>query len=284
MTIIDSRISKGKRPFAPTKDQDMLKAGVVQLDIRFADVELNVAAACDGIDHLAGRGAEIILLPELWSSGFDNKNLLANAKKTPAILEKLTKKAEKYNMIIAGSLPELSGGKIYNTLYLINKNGDIAESYRKIHLFTPTGENDYFAPGNKEVVAKTSIGPVGLMTCYDLRFPELCRSLALQGAIIVLISAEWPLERIEHWDILLKARALENQLFIIAANICGQDPTIVYGGCSQIVSPQGKVLAKAERKACLLDFEINMNEITEFRNQIPSLEITQSEQIYMSGK
>ena len=122
----------------------MLKAGVVQLDIRFADVELNVAAACDGIDHLAGRGAEIILLPELWSCGFDNKNLLAHAKKTPAILEKLTKKAEKYNMIIAGSLPELSGpelsgpelpgGKIYNTLYLINKNGDIEESLSLIHI------------------------------------------------------------------------------------------------------------------------------------------------------
>ena len=249
----------------------MLKAGLVQLDIKFADVELNVAAACDGIDHLAGKGTEILLLPELWSCGFDNQKLIAHAKKTPAILEKLTKKAEKYNMIIAGSLPELSGGKIYNTLYLINKNGDIAASYRKIHLFTPTGENNYFVPGNKEVVAKTSIGPVGLMTCYDLRFPELCRSLALQGAMVVLVSAEWPLARIDHWDILLKARALENQLFIIAANICGEDPTIVYGGGSQIVSPQGKVLAKAEKKACLLDVEINMNEIAEFRKRIPCL-------------
>ena len=269
----------------------MLKAGLIQLDIKFADVELNVPAACDGIDRLAGRGTEIILLPELWSCGFDNQKLIVHAKKTPAILEKLGKKAKEYNIIIAGSLPEISGpeisgSKIYNTLYLIDKDGNIAAAYRKIHLFTPAGENNYFVSGNKEVVAETSIGPVGLMTCYDLRFPELCRSLALQGALIVLVSAEWPLVRIEHWDILLKARALENQLFIIAANVCGQDPNIVYGGCSQILSPQGKVIAKAERKACLLDVEIKMNKITEFRDQIPALKeiSTQSEQIHMFGK
>ena len=249
----------------------MLKAGLVQLDVKFADVELNLAAAIDGIDRLAGLGVEIILLPELWSSGFDNQKMITHAKQTPKIIESLREKAEAHNIIIAGSLPELSGGKIYNTLYLINKKGDIAAAYRKIHLFTLTGENKYFAAGNKVVVAKTSIGPVGLMTCYDLRFPELCRSLALQGALIVLVSAEWPLARIDHWNILLKARAVENQIFIMAANMCGQDPDLVYGGCSQIVSPQGKILAKAENKEGLLSAEMEMNELTEFRKRIPCL-------------
>ncbi len=249
----------------------MLNAGLVQMDVKFADVESNLAAAVDGIGRLADLGVEIILLPELWSSGFDNQKLITHAKQTPAIIERLREKAEDDNIIIAGSLPELSGDRIYNTLYLIDKNGDIAAAYRKIHLFTLTGENKYFAAGNKAVVAKTSIGPVGLMTCYDLRFPELCRSLALQGARIVLVSAEWPLARIDHWNILLKARAVENQIFIIAANMCGRDPDLVYGGCSQIVSPQGVVLAKAENKEFLLSAEIDMNELAEFRKRIPCL-------------
>lgn len=249
----------------------MLKAGLVQLDLKFTDVELNLAAAVDGIGRLAGQGAEIIILPELWSCGFDNTNLIDHAEKTPAIIEILKEKAVYHNLILAGSLPELSDGKIYNTLYLIDKNGEVIASYRKIHLFTLSGEDNYFTAGKKAVMVKTSIGPVGLMICYDLRFPELCRSLALQGALLVFISAQWPLARIEHWNILLKARALENQIFIIAANMCGRDSNLVYGGCSQIISPQGKILAMAEDKANILKADINLNEIKEFRKQIPCL-------------
>jgi predicted amidohydrolase len=260
-----------QKPNRTPLKKTMLKAGIIQIDIKFADLQSNLAAALEGLARTADLGVEIILLPELWSCGFDNRNLSTHAQHTPMIIERLRKKAEAHNIIIAGSLPELCGTEIYNTLYLINRNGDIDAAYRKIHLFTLTGENKYFRAGNKAVVAKTSVGTVGLMTCYDLRFPELCRSLALQGARIVLISAAWPLSRIDHWNILLKARAVENQLFIIAANMCGRDPDIVYGGCSQIVSPQGVVLAKTGSKARLLSAEINMNELEDFRKQIPCL-------------
>ena len=88
-------------------------------------------------------------------------------------------------------------------------------------MFTPTGENKHFTPGKEIAVIDTHLGKIGLLICYDLRFPEIARCLMLKGAEILVISAAWPLERIEHWRILLRARAIENQLFVIAANASG---------------------------------------------------------------
>ncbi len=291
------------------KIRQPFKAGIVQFDVRPGNIESNLSSALKGIDQLKALNAKIALLPEMWSCGFDNKSLGKHAEKTVNIIDKLTLIASRYNMIIAGSLPEpqkrvhspqlaaglasesensklpygrrfpaaccgelqSSGNDIFNTMYLIDGDRGVINTYRKIHLFSHTQEDKYFCAGNRAVVCETSVGPVGLMLCYDLRFPELCRTLTLSGALLILTSAQWPLERITHWDILLRARAIENQIFMVAANRCGMENSIEYGGRSLLVSPSGKILARAEDRECIISSEIDFTELAEFRRKIPCL-------------
>jgi predicted amidohydrolase len=110
------------------------------------------------------------------------------------------------------------------------------------------------------------------MICYDLRFPELCRSLALGGAKMVAVMAEWPAERVAHWKALLKARAIENQLFIVGANRCGQDGDLVYAGHSRIISPYGDVLARAGKRPATLSADVDLSLVERVRRQIPCLQ------------
>ncbi len=253
------------------KNKKSFNAGIVQFDVKLGDVESNIKSALDGL-HILGTGnVDIAVLPEMWSCGFDNQKLSVYAEKTPVIIDRLSEIASRYNMIIAGSLPESSGENIFNTMYVVDGNGSIVGSYRKIHLFSLTEENRYFCAGTKAVVCETSIGTMGLMICYDLRFPELCRSLTLSNALVVIVSAQWPDSRIIHWDLLTRVRAIENQIFIIAANRCGKEGNIKYGGHSQIVSPTGDILAMAKNRECALNAELDLYELSEFRNKIPCL-------------
>jgi len=253
------------------KNIQPFKAGIVQFDVRPGNIESNLSSALKGIDQLKALNAKIALLPEMWSCGFDNKSLGKHAEKTVNIIDKLTLIASRYNMIIAGSLPESSGNDIFNTMYLIDGDRGVINTYRKIHLFSHTQEDKYFCAGNRAVVCETSAGPVGLMLCYDLRFPELCRTLTLSGALLILTSAQWPLERIMHWDILVRARAIENQIFMVAANRCGTENSIEYGGRSLLVSPFGEILASAEDRECIIISEIDLLKLSEFRRKIPCL-------------
>ncbi len=249
-----------------------LKAGVVQFDVKLGDLDSNLAPALEGIGFLGSQNADIAVLPEMWTCGFDNENLAAHAQKTPAILEKLSETARQQNIMIAGSVPEASGDDIFNTLWLIDKDGSVAGAYRKVHLFSLTGEEKYFRAGNQHMVCQTSAGPVGLMICYDIRFPELCRTLALKGALVVLVSAQWPLVRISRWNTLVSARAIENQIFMVAANRCGTENGLEFGGHSQIVSPLGNVLARGDTNTRALCASLDFQELETCRNEIPSLE------------
>ena len=248
------------------------RIALIQLDVMLGDSESNLAYILKEIGIAADKGANIVLLPEMWSCGFDNPNLAYHAGKTPEIIEILSRAAAKYSLLIAGSVPEAVENRIFNTMYLIERDGSVAGAYRKVHLFPLTREPDFFAAGNRNAVCRTSLGNIGLMICYDLRFPELARSLALQGAEIVLVSAQWPLIRIPHWNSLLQARAIENQLFIAGVNRCGHDPGLEYGGHSQLVSPWGNIIVRADTKPCSLIGEIDLQEIGEFRSKIPCLE------------
>ena len=223
----------------------MFTAGFIQFDIKSGAVSANVAEAEAHIKRLAEAGAAMAVLPEMWSCGFDNTNLARHAQSTPGILDRLSDLSSRYNMVIAGSMPEADGGRIYNTLYLVNADGSVAGTYRKVHLFSVTEEHKYFSPGTRSVVCNTALGPVGLMICYDLRFPELCRSLVLKGARIVVVPAQWPDVRIDRWDILAQARAIENQVYVIGANRCGRENKTHFSGHSIIVDPGGSVLSWA---------------------------------------
>jgi predicted amidohydrolase len=245
--------------------------GVIQLDIKTGEPAINQHAVYEGMRGLAEKNTRIVVLPELWSSGFDSDGMQKHAETTPEIFRALSKQAIAHRMMIAGSMPEFHNGHVYNTLFLIDENGVAAGSYRKIHLFPPLGESACFQAGDRPVVCETSLGVIGLMICYDLRFPELARSLALQGAQMILVSAQWPRERIEHWDVLLRARAIENQVFIIACNRCGADGELSFPGHSQIVSPSGKVLAMLDDRPGVMACEIDLAEIAGLKNQFDCL-------------
>lgn len=254
-----------------TMRMESLKAGFVQFDIRLGDLSANLETAAGLLRRLGDAGVGLAVLPEMWSCGFDNRNLAEHGRRTPEILDGLSEIAARYGMLIAGSLPEPADEGVYNTLYLTDADGSLAGAYRKVHLFSVTGEDRHFLAGDRNVVCDTAIGPVGLLICYDLRFPEICRALCLKGARVVVIPAQWPGIRISRWDILAQARAIENQLYVVAANRCGRDHGIQYGGHSIIVDPAGEVLEWAGDGSETGIAEIDFQKMAKVREQMPSL-------------
>lgn len=247
-----------------------IKAGFVQFDVVYSDIDGNLDKVKKGVGELKLKKAEIAVLPEMWSCGFDYRNLDFHAEKTPDLIEKLCGIAKDSNILIVGSLPELEGNKIFNTTYVIEKDGTVKDKYRKIHLFTHSGEHKRFEAGNKVVVSDTSVGRLGLIICYDLRFPELGRALVDKGADIFIVSAQWPKPRQSHWEIFLKARAIEDQVFVIGCNRTGSDDKDYVGG-SMIISPKGRELYKAGDSFEVGFAEMDFMEMIEYRSQIPSL-------------
>jgi len=248
------------------------KAGFIQFDVKLGMTDENLRIAMNYLDELEEQEVKLAVLPEMWSCGFDNANLASHAQKTPEILDILSDAASKKNMVIAGSMPEISGGSIYNTLYVTDIDGSIAGAYRKVHLFSLTSEDKYFTAGNKSVICQTSLGLLGLMICYDLRFPELSRTLTLKGAHVIIVPAQWPKLRISRWDILAQARSIENQVYIIGANRCGKENSTQFNGHSIIVDPAGEVLQWADNgNACACWAEIDMDMIKKVRTHMPSL-------------
>jgi len=247
-----------------------ITGSAIQFNICLGDVAANLKKATAAIKRAADRGAQLAVLPEMWSCGYDYRNLKELAAETPRVLEILQEECRKLNLVSVGSLPELQNGTIYNTAYVIDK-GKLVDSYRKLHLFSTMREDQFLGAGERAVVAETSLGRLGIAICYDLRFPELFRKLALEGAEIICIPAEWPKPRQEHWKTLLRARAIENQLFIIAANCCGIQDKLDFFGLSQLISPLGNVLESAAEADTELVANLDFSEMEKYRAQIKTL-------------
>jgi omega-amidase len=229
--------------------KESVKAAAVQFTIALGDINANLAHVREALQRLARDGVELAVLPEMWSCGFAYKELNSLAQRTPELLRELESLSREHGMVIVGSLPEAHGDKVFNTAYLLDR-GRLAGSYRKLHLFSLMGEDRSLDSGDAVLVAQTSIGKVGVMICYDLRFPELARRLTLEGAEIIVVPGEWPKPREEHWRILLRARAIENQLFVVAANTCGTVGKLDFFGASLIIDPKGEILAQGGYQSC----------------------------------
>ncbi|CAD7781567.1 Omega-amidase YafV [Candidatus Methanoperedenaceae archaeon GB37] len=151
----------------------LVKIGIIQLDIHLGEINRNVTYALSNIQNMVEKGVRLIVLPELWTSGFDYKHLEKIAETTPKILQEV-QQIITANTLVIGTLPEIKKGKLYNTAFLIDKTG-LLDFYQKSHLFTPSGEDKHFTPGKKLVVTPSYLGKIGVLICYDLRFPELAR-------------------------------------------------------------------------------------------------------------
>jgi len=244
------------------------KMGIFQFTPREKDIHANWKKVESATSETAGAGGELLLLPELWATGPLSEADKYLAHEIPEILFKLKILAETNGIHIVGTLPELaieeSGEKLFNTTYVIGPDNTF-HTYRKIHLFSPMKEDHVFSPGTDPValwipLRKTEPG-LGLITCFDLRFPELVRHLVYQGVDLVLLSALWPLSRRHHLELLMESRAIENQCFVAGANAWGMIGGTEFGGGSKIIGPRGEILAKACDGETIVLAELDMDEI-----------------------
>lgn len=223
-------------------------AGFIQFDVKLGETEHNLAEVRKGLAAFTLQSPGLAVLPELWAAGFDYPQMEAHADCTQELLEVLREEAICYNIYIVGSLPEkkVEDGRtlIFNTLYVVGPEGVVGK-IRKQQLFAPMDEDQYFTAGNDPRPVATKLGGLAGVVCFDLRFPDLARNQVAKGAQLLVVSAQWPASRREHWRVLLMARAIENQVFVVGCNRCGTSDEIEFGGHSMIVSPSGKVLAEA---------------------------------------
>jgi predicted amidohydrolase len=246
----------------------MIKAAAIQFNVKQGDVDANLAYVRGALKRAADSGANLAVLPEMWSSGFAYRNLNELALRTAGIVDELLELSRSLKIVIVGSMPEPNGDKVFNTVYVAD-NGRLAGTYRKLHLFSLLGEDKAFSGGDQWLLAETSIGKIGVIICYDLRFPELSRRLALEGASVICVPAQWPKPRQEHWRTLLRARAIENQLFVVACNACGLIGKLDFFGMSMVIDHKGEVLAEAGEAECEICAALDMQLMADWRTQIP---------------
>lgn len=266
-----------------------IRVAAIQLNSR-DDKAANVAAALAAITHAAEAGAQLVVLPEVWTYLGPPAGNAANAEPIPGpITAQLAALARRHSIILhGGSILEAptndaasAGHRPYNTAVLFDQSGRLVATYRKIHLFdaapqdgaTPYRESETVAPGNAIVTAEIAGLRLGLATCYDLRFPELFRALVLRGAELILLPAAFTLETgRDHWEPLLRARAIENGCYIVAAGQVGPyPPNRVAYGRSMIVDPWGTVRAQAPDEPGFILAELDLARVADVRRRIPSL-------------
>ena len=224
----------------------------------------------------AARSSDMVILPELWHVGaFDIEAAREHAQPIdgPLVVEMCAIAREHGIWLHGGSLCERTAdGRHFNTSVLITPQGSIAATYRKIHLFGfAEGETRLMSSGEELVVVDTPLGPTGLATCYDLRFPELFRGLVARGATAVLLTSGWPTPRIEHWDVLTQARAIEDQVWMIACNQVGAQPGIDLGGHSTVIDPRGAVIERVDGRERIIGVTIDPDAPTLWRATFPVL-------------
>lgn len=247
------------------------RVACAQMGIALGDKEANLETAVQLVQEAAQRKVDVLLFPELFTTGYclDQANLLAEKEKGHSV-ELLSDLAGRFHIqIIAGSILERRGDQIFNTSHLIGKDGKLLGFYDKLHLFTPFEEHRYLAKGMEASVFKTELGVFGVIICFDIRFPELTRTLALNGAQVIFCPAEFPAERIAVWATLLRARAIENQIFLVGCNCVGSDGKHIFGGRSAIIDPEGLTLAQADDSPQLIEAEIDLGRIDMVREQLP---------------
>ncbi len=226
-----------------------LNIAVVQMEPQLGKMETNVGRMADMIARIATeQPVNIIVFPELSVTGYEGgKRFAQMAQRVPgAVTNILGQHAAEFGVyvVVGMAVKERVETVLYNSLVLIGPDGNVAGEYRKIHL--QAEERLVFRPGYKLLPIETEVGTVGLMAGWDVVFPEVARSLVLEGAEVLLLAAAWPMEEADMWRTLLVARAYENDVFLAAANRIGEEPSYTFAGQSAILSPAGEVLAAME--------------------------------------
>jgi predicted amidohydrolase len=249
-----------------------------------SDRAANLARAEALVRDAAARGARLVVLPEVfaWRGPAGDEAAVAEAVPGPTTARLGALARELGLWLCAGSLHERAAGepRVFNTSCVFDPRGEIVARYRKVHLFdvdlpgrVTVQESATRAPGREVVTAATDIGALGLSICYDLRFPELYRRLARAGAEVLLVPSAFTYPTgAAHWEVLVRARAVENQCFVIAADQAGTSPQgFADWGDSMVVDPWGRVLARAGDGEAVVTAEIDLDYLARVRRELPAL-------------
>ncbi len=248
-----------------------LKIALGQMDVQVGKPEQNWQTVVEMAQDAAAHRADILVLPELWSTGYDLANAAAHAiPLDQGIFTRTAALARDHRLHILGSCLSLLGENQFgNTAAWFDPQGKIAAAYSKIHLFRLMAEEQFLTAGNHLTTLDTPWGKAGVAICYDLRFPEQFRAYALAGAVMTFLPSEWPHPRLAHWQTLLRGRAIENQMFMIACNRVGQSGETRFFGHSCIIDPWGEIVIEGDETPQLLVATIDTTLVDTVRAKIP---------------
>ncbi|MGJ0308734.1 carbon-nitrogen family hydrolase [Aliarcobacter cryaerophilus] len=244
-----------------------MKIALVSLNQIWEDKKSNLDLCEKYIQEASEQNVYLIIFPEMTLTGFSNNiNFTAEKFEDSETIKQFSNLAKKFNIAIVFGVVIEDNEKALNKSIFVNNFGNILTNYSKIHPFSFSGEDKYFNAGNKLSVVEFKDFQIGLTICYDLRFPELYSSLAKESDLIVNI-ANWPVKRVDHWNTLLKARAIENQIFIAGVNRTGIDGNdLEYLESSNIFNPNGEEL-EFEKYEDMKIYDIDVNFMKDFKNK-----------------
>jgi omega-amidase len=250
-----------------------VKIATAQIACSLGDVGANVRKMRDFSARAREGGADLVVFPEVAETGYAMPVIQACATPwTEGAVPELQRIAKELSIAIICGVAEREGDSIYNSQVFIDANGTVVGSYRKTHLFTgvPVGEDECFVPGNELKSFPFGGVRLGLSICYDLRFPEVYRMLAIEEAAnVFILSSAWPFPRLEHFRVLAAARAIENQSYMVVSNRVGTDDGVTCCGSSAIIDPYGIILASASTdREELLVAEVSEEVISSVRNRM----------------
>ena len=241
----------------------------VQMVVETAAAERNLERALTLADRARPR-PDLVLLPELFSTGYALERARELGARGPGTLETLSRWARDRGVRVAGSVMHPWGDGVVNAGFFIEADGRCLELYPKVHRFRPMDEHRFLAAGDRPRVWESSLGRVAVAICYDLRFPVFCHRLALSGARVLLVPAEWPRPRTPHWITLLRARAVEGAWYVLGVNRTGPgEGSTVFEGASRLLDPWGEVLADAGGGEGVICGTIEPGRVREARRRIP---------------
>lgn len=246
-----------------------MKISCIQMDMRLGGADYNFAHAEELVRAAAKEERpDVVVLPETWNTGFFPKDLAPCAdrdgERTKAVFSALAK--ELNVNIVCGSVANKKADGFYNTAYVFDRTGAVIAEYGKTHLFTPSGEHEAFRAGTRTCRFELEGKKCGLIICYDIRFPELTRTLALEGVDLLFVVAQWPAKRTMHLETLARARAIENQMFLALCNSAASDTAC--GGHSAIIDPWGEYLAHAGDGEATITGDLDFSVIEGIRSSI----------------